>query len=349
MALNDFGDVTQFRLIERPSPQLGRPDEMLVRVRASSVNPIEWKMRQGLGLPHWLWRKMLGEPIILGLDFSGSVVATGSKVVGFKPGDEVCGATPLRGTYAEHVIVRPAYSRTAVALKPGNISHEQAALIPFAGLVAYACLVSEGGLLPSSERARVLIIGASGGVGHLAVQMAKRGLGAHLVVGVCSSRNMPLVRECGADEVVAYDQTSIFDIADQRPEWAGTFDLIVDAVGNDRYWTELAPKLLRPDGRFVAAALPQSATGGAGEDVDFMRGISLASSLLRRRLGRRYRLVAGLLGGLPHHTGFPVIMDWMASGKIAATAAASFDLAEIADAHRLSEGGRVAGKIGLKI
>ncbi len=113
--------------------------------------------------------------------------------------------------------------------------------------------------LSTKANARVLVIGASGGVGHLAVQIAKRGLGAALVVGVCSSRNEDFVRACGADAVVAYDRTPIETIAREHPEWKGTFDLIFDTVGIDTAWTILAPQLLSATGRFVAAAIPQLA------------------------------------------------------------------------------------------
>jgi NADPH:quinone reductase-like Zn-dependent oxidoreductase len=347
--LRDPGDASQLAIRWLPTPQLGRPDEILVRVRATSVNPIEWKMRQGLGLPRAVWRHLLGEPVILGLDFSGTV----ADVQEYQVGDEVFGAVPLRGTYAEYLVVRPAGKRTAVALKPKDISHEKAALVPFAGLVALAGLTSYGGLSVRAPDARVLIVGASGGVGHLALQMAKYGLGAKYVVGVCSSKNAAFAHAHGADKVLAHDKVSIEQIPKLYPEWEGTFDLILDAVGIDAYYTVVAPKLLKPEGRFVAAALPSSAPGKAGEDVGMRDGAVLAAKLAYRRFRGDYRLIAGLLGGLlgglPSKKGFSAIVNWMAEGKLEAHVAATYELNHIAEAHRASESGRTVGKISVLI
>jgi len=117
-------------------------------------------------------------------------------------------------------------------------------------------LTTHGGLA-TKVNSRVLVIGASGGVGHLAIQIAKRGMGAAFVVGVCSSKNEEFIRRCVADDVVAYDRSLIESIAGHRPQWHGSFDLIFDAMGLDKAWTVLAPRLLSKNGRFVGAALQQ--------------------------------------------------------------------------------------------
>ena len=113
---------------------------MLVRVKATSVNPIEWKMRRGLKLPvpKPIWRLLLGRPMILGIDFAGTVVAAGSDVDDYRVGDEVMGAFRFAGADAEYAVVRPADPHTAVARKPASLSHARAGAIPFAGLVALA-------------------------------------------------------------------------------------------------------------------------------------------------------------------------------------------------------------------
>ena len=191
--------------------------------------------------------------------------------------------------------------------------------------------------------------GASGGVGHLAVQIAKRCLGAALVVGVCSSRNEDFVRRCGADEVVAYDRVPVEGIASSHPEWKGSFDLIFDAVGIDRAWTVLAPWLLRQDGRFVGAALPQLPDGRAGEDVGLIGGLATAARLGLRRMGGRYRFIYGFMGDLPSKQGFPSLVEWIAEGKLAPRLAATYSLDQLADAHRASETGRIVGKISVVI
>jgi NADPH:quinone reductase-like Zn-dependent oxidoreductase len=195
------------------------------------------------------------------------------------------GALPLHGSYAEYIVVRPSHPRTGVARKPDSVSFEDAALVPFAGLVAYAGLITHGKLNAADPGARVLIVGASGGVGHLAVQIARHVLEASLVVGVCSSRNADFARTCGAHEVIPHDAVKVEDIAKTFPEWHKSFDLIFDTIGIDTYYTKLATRLLKPNGRFVTAALPQSADGRPGEDVDLVGGLTLCTRMLRRQIG----------------------------------------------------------------
>jgi hypothetical protein len=142
--LSDFGEAHNFSVREVPTPA-PRSDEMLVRVKATSVNPIEWKMRRGLGLPKAIWRLLLGRPMILGIDFSGTVVAAGPEVEAYRIGDDVMGAFRLWGADAEYVVVRPAGRHTAVAIKPSSISYAEAAAVCFAGLVALAGMRTHGG------------------------------------------------------------------------------------------------------------------------------------------------------------------------------------------------------------
>ena len=345
--LTDFGSADRLQVRSVPIPKITRPDEILVRVRATSVNPIEWKMRKGLGLPKSVWQLLLGNPAILGLDFSGTVIDCGADVDEFTEGQDVMGALPLCGSYAEDVLMRPANQHTAVAIKPSAVSHAEAALIPFAGLVAYAGLVTHGSLRGPAPSARVLIVGASGGVGHLAVQMAKHGLEAGYVVKSSSRRNCPFVTSCGADHVVAYDEIAPEEIVGRHPEWSRTFDLMFDAVGDDTYWRKVAPAVLKEGGRYVSAALPQSTLGRPGEDVGLMGALATIGRLAWRRSGGRYAMIAGLIGDLPSKTGFPIIVKWVAEGKVAATCAATLPLEKIADAHRLSETGRTVGKISI--
>jgi NADPH:quinone reductase-like Zn-dependent oxidoreductase len=345
--LSDFGKAQNFSVREILTPAL-RSDEMLVRVKATSVNPIEWKMRRGLGLPKPIWRFLLGRPIILGIDFAGTVVAAGPEVDGYRIGDDVMGAFRLWGADAEYVVVRPRRGHMAVALKPSSVSYTQAAAVPFAGLIALAGMTTHGGLAtkPSS---RVLIIGASGGVGHVGIQIAKRGLGAAFVVGVCSSKNEKFVTDCGADHVVAYDRTSIETITSKYPEWQGSFDLIFDTVGLDAAWTFLAPRLLSGNGRFIAAATPQQADGRAGEDVGILGGLATISRFTVRRLGGRYRFIYGFMNDVFSKQAFSSLVRWVAEGKVTAKLAATYSLDQLADAHAASETGRTVGKISVVI
>src|SRR4051812_23276177 len=150
VVLSDFGDTSRLSFREIATPAIARPDEILVRVHATGVNPIEWKMREGLGpvrlLGRLFGRRLLGDPMVLGLDFSGVVAAVGSSVTGFQVGDEVFGMTPLGGAYSQYLVVRTSNPRTAMAHKPKGIPHERAGVVPFAAVVAYAGLVTYGRL-----------------------------------------------------------------------------------------------------------------------------------------------------------------------------------------------------------
>jgi NADPH:quinone reductase-like Zn-dependent oxidoreductase len=343
--LSDFGEAHNLSLREVSIPSL-RSDEMLVRVKATSVNPIEWKMRRGIGLPKPIWRLLLGRPMILGIDFSGSVVATGPEVAEYRIGDDVMGAFRLWGADAEYVVVRPRRARGMVARKPSSVSYAEAATVPFAGLIALAGLTTHGRLAANS---RVLIIGASGGVGHLAIQIAKRSLGATFVVGVCSGKNEEFVLSCGADHVIAYDRTPIESIASEHPDWQGSFDLIFDTVGVDKAWIVLAPWLLSRAGRFVAAAVPQLAAGRAGEDVGIIGGVATVIRFTLRQMGGRYRFIYGFMNDVFSKRGFSLLVQWVSEGRVAAKVATTYPLEQLADAHRASETGRTVGKISVVI
>ncbi|GEM_PF-1341812 len=342
--LKRFGGPEQLVLQAAPSPKIGCHD-VLVRVHASSVNPIEWKMRAGLGLPHPIWRLLIGRHPVLGLDYSGVVIGVGSGVDRFRVGDEVFGARRLSGAYTERMAVRQA---SAIALKPATVAHAHAALVPFAGQIALACLRA-GPRRGELTDARVLVIGASGGVGHLAVQMARRVFGAAHVVGVCSSRNAPFVLSCGAHEVIAYDRTPPEAIAAAHPQWAGGFDLIVDAVGDERYYSALAPNLLAPKGHYAAAALPAVSPDRPGEDARLSDLPKLLSRLIGRSISGRYTMITGLIGGLGGAADVADMARWLADGRLRPHEHAQFDLNQIAQAHQLSEAGRTVGKISIRM
>jgi NADPH:quinone reductase-like Zn-dependent oxidoreductase len=359
VVLSGFGDASHLTFREIATPAIRRSDEILLRVQATGVNPIEWKMREGLGparlLGRFFGRRLLGDPMILGLDFSGVVAAVGSSVTGFQIGDEVFGMMPLGGTYSQYLVVRPVNSRTAIAHKPKGISHEHGGVVPFAAVVAYAGLVTYGrlgrrrGNRAAQPGPRVFIVGASGGVGHLAVQIAKHGLGASLVVGVCSSRNSAFARRCGADEVIEHDKVSVAEIGPLHPDWHRSFDLIFDTIGVDAYYTTLAPQLLKRSGVFVTAALPPSRPGKAGEDVGLLDGLALVARLAWRQAGRRYFVIPGFIVGLPAKDGFPDIVRWLEEGRLAAEVWKTFDLEQIREAQAASRTGAAVGKIAVVV
>ena len=205
-------DVVKLETLAKPSVADG---QLLVKVHAASVNPLDWhymrgkpyimRLSTGLGVP---------KDIRLGVDFAGTVEAVGNNVSGFKPNDEVFGGAD--GAFGEYVTVRAGGS---VALKPATMSFEQAAAIPIAAITALQALRDEGRVRAGQK---VLINGASGGVGTFAVQIAKN-LGAD-VTGVCSTRNVALVQSLGADHVIDYTRED-FTRGSQR------YDLIIDNVG----------------------------------------------------------------------------------------------------------------------
>ncbi|MGX1135246.1 NADPH:quinone reductase-like Zn-dependent oxidoreductase [Streptomyces glaucescens] len=287
---------------ERPAP---RPNEVLVRVRAAGVNPTDWKHRATGGF--------LGEPpFVLGWDVSGEVAETGIGVAAFRPGDEVFGMLPYpfgHGSHAEYVTV-PA---RALAPKPAGIDHTQAGALPLVSLTAWQALVETADLRPGQ---RVLIHAAAGGVGHVAVQIAKA-RGAH-VIGTASAGKHDFLRELGADEVIDYRET---DFAEAVKD----VDVVLDTIGGDTSVRSL--RVLRPGG-LVVSILP------VGSD-DFYEEAD--------RLGvRALRMLVDA-----DRTGMRAIAELVEAGQLRATIAGTFPLAEAAEAHRLGDTGRTTGKLVL--
>jgi len=206
-------DVLKLEDIEKPTPA---DNEVLVRIHAASVNPIDWHLMRGTPAVVRL-QTGLGRPRYsgAGIDFAGTVEAVGTHVKQFQPGDSVFGGTD--GAFAEYVRM-PADG--ALVMKPKNLTFEQAAAAPIAAITALQALRDRGRIQPGQK---VLINGASGGVGTFAVQIAKA-LGAE-VTGVCSTRNVEMVRSIGADHVIDYTRED-FTRGAQR------YDLILDNVGN---------------------------------------------------------------------------------------------------------------------
>ncbi|MGW4274597.1 NADP-dependent oxidoreductase [Streptomyces seoulensis] len=288
--------------LERPAP---RPNEVLVRVRAAGVNPTDWKHRaQGL---------FLGEPpYVLGWDVSGVVEATGVGVALFRPGDEVFGMLPYpfgHGSHAEYVTA-PA---RAFAAKPAGIDHVQAGALPLVSLTAWQALVERAELRAGQ---RVLIHAAAGGVGHVAVQIAKA-RGAY-VIGTASAGKHDYLREIGVDEPVDYRTTDV-------TEAVRDVDVVLDTLGGETSVRSL--RVLRPGG-VVVSILP------VGSD-DFPREAE--------RLGVR---AVRMLVDADHH-GMREIADLVETGRLRPTVAGTFPLAEAAKAHEIGETGRTTGKLVL--
>ncbi|HEY7671861.1 MAG TPA: NAD(P)-dependent alcohol dehydrogenase [Gammaproteobacteria bacterium] len=233
-----YGSPDVLRIVEIAKPTPGE-NEVLVRVRAASINPADW--HELTGLPYAVRPSMgIGAPSNprFGTDYAGVIEAVGSGVTKFKPGDEVFGARS--GAMAEYVI---ANATGSIVLKPANITFEQASAIPIAAVTALQGLRDHGRLQPGQT---VLINGASGGVGTFAVQIAKA-LGAE-VTGVCSTANVELVRSLGADHVIDYTKEDFTELP-------GRYDLILDNVGNHSVLE--TRRALAPNGMLVLVSGPK--------------------------------------------------------------------------------------------
>jgi len=230
--------------VRRPQPKTG---EVLVRVEAAAINPVDWKIREGY------LREMLSHslPLILGWDVSGVVAAIGHGVTRFRVGDEVFSRPDLLrdGTYAEYVVIR----ETEVAFKPQSVDHLHAAAIPLAGITAWQSLIEVAGVTPGQK---VLIHGAAGGVGSYGVQLAKM-RGAR-VIATASAHNHDYLRWLGADETIDY-QTVPFE------EVAGKVDIVFDTIGGDTQ--ERSWQLLKKGGILVSIVTPPPADKAAAYGV----------------------------------------------------------------------------------
>ncbi|MET9579332.1 MULTISPECIES: NADP-dependent oxidoreductase [Streptomyces] len=288
--------------IERPVP---KPNEVLVRVRAAGVNPTDWKHRATGGF--------LGEPpFVLGWDVSGVVEAVGIGVVAFAPGDEVFGMLPYpygHGSHAEYVIAPV----RALTRKPAGVDHTQAGALPLVSLTAWQALTEHADLRPGQ---RVLIHAAAGGVGHVAVQIAKA-RGAY-VIGTASAGKHEFLRGIGVDETIDYRETDV-------TEAVKDVDVVLDTIGGDNSLHSL--RVLRPGGVLVSI-LP----GGSDDLYEEAE-----------RLGvRALRMLVDA-----DRSGMEAIADLIETGKLRATIAGTFPLAEAAEAHTLGDTGRTTGKLVL--
>jgi NADPH:quinone reductase-like Zn-dependent oxidoreductase len=230
-------DVLQLQEVVKPAP---RDDEVLIKIHAASINARDWRFMRAKPFFIRLMPGSLSHPKnkVLGVDFAGQVDVTGSEVEQFKPGDEVFGYMPTasrRGTFAEYVCAK----ENLVANKPTNLTYAQAAAVPLAAMTALQGLRDNGNIQPGQK---VLVNGASGGVGTFAVQIAKT-FGVQ-VTAVCSTRNLEMVRSLGADHVIDYKKEDFTQNGQQ-------YDLILAVNGYHPISDYL--RSLRPEGRYVVA------------------------------------------------------------------------------------------------
>ena len=313
-------DVLELRDIDKP--EIG-DDGVLVRVRAAGVNPADWAIMSGLP---YIARPVYGlrkpKNAVRGTDVAGTVEALGTGVTRLQPGDEVFGwCSGLGGAFAEYASV----SEEALALKPANLSFEQAAAVPMAGLVALQALRDHGGVRAGQK---VLINGASGGIGTFAVQIAKA-LGAE-VTGVCSTRNVDMVRSIGADHVIDYTRED-FTQKDQR------YDFILDNVANHSL-SDLRGALT-PTGTLVP-------NGGGFDNHWFANGGRVISAhVLKRFVSHRLRpfLVSLKFEDLV------VLKELIEAGKVTPVIDRTYPLSEASQAIGHVGEGHARGKVVITV
>ncbi|CAG7651458.1 NADP-dependent oxidoreductase [Actinacidiphila bryophytorum] len=302
-----FGDPHVLDVTDLPRPE-PLPSEVLVRVHAAGVNPIDAAVRSG-AFP------LIGQPpFVLGWDISGVVEEVVPGVNRFRPGDEVFGMPffPRAGSgYAEYVAV----PSRQLARKPAALDHLQAAALPLAGLTAWQSLVDTARIEPGR---RVLIHGGGGGVGHLAVQIAKAH-GAHVITTARADKH-DFVRGLGADEAVDYRSTDF-------SEAVRDVDVVLDTVGGD-YGRRSIP-VLRPGGQLVTA-------------------VDRTDTALRAAVESAGRRFAGITVE-PDHVGLEALADLAAAARLTPHVGHALPLADAAEAHVLVESGRTRGKIVLTL
>jgi NADPH:quinone reductase-like Zn-dependent oxidoreductase len=314
-------DVLEIRDIKKPVPN---DDQALVKVRAASVNPLDWHFMEGTPYAMRLMMAGIRKPKDprLGVDYAGTVEAVGKNVTQFKPGDEVFGNRS--GAFAEYLCAR---ADRAIALKPANMTFEQAAGVPVAGLTALQGLRDKGHVQAGQK---VLINGASGGVGTFAVQIAKT-FGAE-VTGVCSGRNADIVRSLGADHVIDYTKEDFTKGAER-------YDVILDNVGTQPL--SGFRRVLKPNGICVMIG------GGGPKDGQWVGPMArpikalLMSPFISQKMG--------MMMAQGNKADLNALADLMQSGKVTPVIDRTYPLSQIREAMKYLEEGHARGKVVITI
>jgi NADPH:quinone reductase-like Zn-dependent oxidoreductase len=311
-------EVVQITNVEKPAP---KDNEILLRVRAASVNPYDWHFMRG---DPYLIRLMAGlskpKDQRLGSDVAGQVESVGGNVIRFKPGDEVFGS--CRGAFAEYACAE----ESKLIAKPANVTFAQAASVPIAGFTALQSLrlggLTGNGSNPLSRK--VLINGAAGGVGTFAVQIAKS-FGAQ-VTAVCSNRNIGMVRSIGADHVIDYTQQDFTKTAER-------YDIFLDNIGNRSL--SACRRLLNSNGTYIAA--------GGSTDPWMIRPLArmIAQLVLSRMGGRK---LVGIFAKASQDD-LAILSDLMKAGKVVPVLDKTYTFGEIHEAIRYQETGHARGKV----
>ena len=314
-----YGETAEvLRLEEIDRPQIG-DDDVLIRVRAASVHIGDWHVMSGL--PYLLRVVGFGfrapKVRVRGMDVAGTVEAVGHNVTRFQAGDEVFGTS--NGSFAEYASA----SEDTLALKTANLTFQQAAAVPTSAVAALQALRDAGGIKADQQ---VLLVGASGGVGLFAVQIAKS-FGAE-VTGVCSTTKVDLVRSLGADHVIDHTQEDFTQSGQQ-------YDLIL-VMGGNQSLSQLK-RVLRPGGTLVPV--------GTEEGNRWVGGKAWIQAMLLSRLKRHLRPLASE----PNQADLQFVTELIEAGKITPVIDRTFPLSEVPDAIRYLHAGKARGKIAITV
>ncbi|HEX3006372.1 MAG TPA: NADP-dependent oxidoreductase [Bacteroidales bacterium] len=310
--IKEFGDRSKLEVaeVQKPEPEEG---EVLVRIKAAGVNPVDYRIREG----QYHGRMPYEFPIILGWDVAGVVEKNGHGASRFDPGEEVFAYARRKmiknGTYAEYICLPESF----LAYKPKSLSFEEAAAVPLASLTAYQSLLVKGKLMKDE---RVLIVGATGGVGSFAVQIAKA-VGAS-VVAMASKKNISYAISLGASDFVDYSSDNLNEEIAQR--FPDKFDLVFDCVGNEAL--ERAYNFVKPAGRLVS-----------------IRGQVNQEEAEKHKLIFHYHFVE------PNVKHLNQVSQWIGEGKVKVHVEHKFPLEEAAKAQEMIETGHTKGKIVLVV
>ncbi|KAG9294314.1 hypothetical protein G9A89_001819 [Geosiphon pyriformis] len=330
LQINEFGETSVFSWAELKTPEIIGPHDVIVRVIAASVNPIDWKVRKG-------YMQVLEKPTFphtLGRDFSGYIVAKGEKVNKFFLKDKVFGIVP-HGAYAEYLRVNT--EKDAIEEKPVSITHEEAAGAPLAALAAWHSLI-ELGNLSYGEKAegtpKVLIIGGSGGVGTFAVQFAKKATHAS-VTAIASEKNANLLTKLGAERVIDYKTRDYAQVLKDEND----FDLVIDTIGEGGTY-EKASHFLKKNGIFVAVA-----TEINEQKLTYGDLAKFGATFIGRKIfgARTYKPLLDI-----ERKDFPKLIPYLERREVVTQIGEIFSLKDGSKAHVLSESLHSSGKIILK-
>lgn len=325
--ISRYGNIDGVQFDEQSQPPL-TADAVLVKVHAASINPLDLKVLEG-ELKAILPVKF---PFILGNDFAGTVVEVGSNVTQFKAGDEVYAKTDLNGAFAEYTVVE----QSSLALKPQNISMELAASLPLVALTAWQALVE---MAKVQAGQKVLIHAGSGGVGSIAIQLAKH-LGA-TVATTTSGKNTRWVRELGADIIIDYKTT---DFEQELKE----YDVVLDTQGGKTLDKSL--NVLKRGGRLISlAGPPDQATTDAFNLNRFLKCVIPLLSWSIRRKAKKRGVTYSFLFMQPNGQQLSQISHLVETGKLKPVVDTEYDFSKIKEALHYVNTGRTKGKVVLKI